>query len=180
MATDPSTELTDHALIGDHFDRPDPEAARTPAEFKKAKAIAHESMEDIDPETWLASEYDPEDLTSYVELRAGRVKVAAITEAEQDGIRRRSLVPRDPKRPRGERELNMKLIRYWTICVSMNKAYGYPPGDPRELTPRKIEQSARLSGEITKISDEVFRISGYDEIASSTEVDVSDVSAFLS
>lgn len=121
-------------------------------------------IEDIDPRQWLTS--DDSSVIGYVNTRAGRLKIAALTEAESDLVRKGSEKPTNPGKPNSSRKINMKLLRTLTVCMSLNKAY---PGS--NITPAELE--IKLAGEITSIVSEIGKLSGY------TEEEEENLSTFL-
>lgn len=140
----PPTELTPES----------PDEELTPQQIAKAQAL---EPQDIDPAQWLtASATIP---VGYVNTKAGRLKIAALTEKESDAIRRASQSP-VPGKPQ-QRQLNLKKLRLATVAASVNKAYGYTPADPRFIQPEQMEVA--LSGEITTIVSEISKLSGFVE-----------------
>jgi hypothetical protein len=60
------------------------------------------------------------------------------------------------------RDINLKLLRLWTVAFSLNKSYKYW-GTTNELTADIIAKNKKLSGEITTIVSKISEISGYKE-----------------
>jgi hypothetical protein len=112
------------------------------------------AIEDIDPRHWLES--DDGAVTGFVNTRAGRLKIAALTEAETDQVRRGSEKPINPGNPKSGKRIDLKKLRTLTVCVSLNKAH---PGS--NIMPDELEK--KLSGEITMIVNEISKLSGYSE-----------------
>lgn len=119
-----------------------------------------EDVEDIDPGQWL--QHDDSLVVDYVVTRAGRLKIAALNENEQDSVRKLSERPRQPGRPQVGKEINLKLLRLWTVAYSLNKAYNYV-GTSNELSAESISRNNKLSGEITYIVNRISELSGYKE-----------------
>jgi hypothetical protein len=113
--------------------------------------------QDIDPGQWLTATSGL--VTGFVQTRAGRLKIAALTEKEADMIRKssESMVPGNPR----QRQTSIKKLRLSTVAASVNKAYGYVVGNPSFLTPDKLESA--LSGELTMIIAEISKLSGFAE-----------------
>lgn len=115
-------------------------------------------VEDIDPRQWLTS--DDSAVIGYVNTRAGRLRIAALTEAETDRVRKGAEKPINPGKPNMGKKVDLKLLRTLTACASLNKAYAgranYQPMMPSEL-------EAKLAGEITAIVNEIAKLSGYSE-----------------
>lgn len=122
--------------------------------------IAPEDIEDIDPNQWLS--HDDNLVVDYVVTRAGRLKVAALTENENDSVRKLSEKHRNPGKPQMGKEVNLKQLRLWTVAYSLNKAYNYWQ-TPNELTADLIARNNKLAGEITSIVSKITEISGYKE-----------------
>lgn len=124
-----------------------------------------EDVEDIDPRQWL--QHDDALVVDYVFTRAGRLKVAALSENEQDAVRKQAEKYRNPGRPQMGKDINLKALRLWTVAFSLNKAYGYT-GTSNELTADLISRNNKLSGEITTIVNKITEISGYKEEGNSS------------
>lgn len=115
-------------------------------------------QEDIDPGTWLSSE--DSEVIGYVTTRAGRLKIAALTEAETDRIRKGSERPINPGKANSGKRVDLKMLRLLTATESINKANKNRPG----FTPIMWSQlDKKLSGEITSIVNEISKLSGYSE-----------------
>lgn len=127
--------------------------------------------QDIEPGQWLAA--SKEVPTETVEVKGGRIKLAALTEKESDQLRR--LAERiNPSNPRGPKLMDLKKMRIVTACASINKAYGYTPSDPRFLRPEQLEEA--LTGELTMINKKIAEISGYKEDSSADSEAVFQIS----
>jgi hypothetical protein len=120
---------------------------------------ADEEIPDIDPGQWLASDDAAE--VRWAAVKAGRIKLAGLTEAEQEEIRNLSARPINPGNPRLGKETKLTLVRLWTVAYSMNKAYGYGPDDPRRITAKMIQENNKLGGEITYLGNIISELSGY-------------------
>jgi hypothetical protein len=142
--------------------RPSKDEARAALSAVDAGDI--ENVEDIDPSQWLS--HDDSLVIDYVVTLAGRLKVAALDENDQDAVRKQAEKLRSPGRPQLGKDINLKLLRLWTIAYSLNKAYGYW-GTPHELSADMIARNKKLSGEITVIVNKISEISGYKEDGSS-------------
>lgn len=123
-----------------------------------------EDAEDIDPQQWL--DHDDRLVIDYVTTRAGRLKIAALDENENDAVRKQAERLRNPGKPQMGRDINLKLLRLWTVAFSLNKAYGYW-NTPKELSADMILKNKKLSGEITYIVQRISELSGYKEEGSS-------------
>jgi hypothetical protein len=150
--------------------RPSKEEARASLINQQAGEIPEDAV-DIDPRQWL--QHEDNLVVDYVLTRAGRLKIAALTESENDNVRKAAEKPRNPGKPQLGKEINLKLLRLWTIAFSLNKAYGYW-GTPNELTADAIIKNNKLAGEITTIVTKITEISGYKEEGSES------ASSFLS
>lgn len=139
--------------------RPNKDEARAALNNNNATPIP-EDVQDIDPRQWLS--HDDNLVVDYVVTRAGRLKVAALTENENDNVRKLSEKLRNPGRPQLGKDVNLKLLRLWTVAYSLNKAYGYF-NTPSELTADLIAKNNKLAGEITTIVSKITEISGYKE-----------------
>lgn len=115
-------------------------------------------VEDIDPRQWLTS--DDSAVIGYVNTRAGRLKIAALTEAETDKVRKGAEKPINPGKPNQGKRVDLKLLRTLTACASLNKAYA---GRPNFIPMMPNELEAKLAGEITAIVNEIAKLSGYTE-----------------
>src|SRR6266516_5629810 len=117
-----------------------------------------ESVEDIDPRKWLTA--DDSAIVGRVKTRAGYLKVAALTEAETDHIRKGSEKWINPGKQSLGKRVDLKTLRLLTACESINKAHlgvpGYIPIMPTEL-------DKKLAGEITSIVNQITKLSGYTE-----------------
>jgi hypothetical protein len=149
--------------------RPSKDEARAALSQTNVSEIP-DDVEDIDPRQWL--QHDDSLVIDYVVTRAGRLKVAALDETEQDAVRKQAEKLRNPGRPQLGKDINLKLLRLWTVAFSLNKAYSYW-GTPNELTANMISGNKKLSGEITTIVQRISEISGYKE-------DGASASSFLS
>src|SRR5712664_4222247 len=99
----------------------------TPEEVVTPKIV---EPQDIDPGQWLNASSGT--LTDFVDTKAGRLKIAALTEKEADTIRKQAETI-DPRNPR-QRQISTKKLRLSTVAASVNKAYGYAPGNPLFVT----------------------------------------------
>lgn len=115
-------------------------------------------QEDIDPRSWLQSE--DSEIIGYVNTRAGKLKIAALTEAETDRIRKGSEKPINPGKPNSGKRVDLKLLRLLTATESINKAN---KGRPGYVPVMWSELDRKLSGEITSIVNEISKLSGYSE-----------------
>ncbi len=158
----------DHSALFDR-ERPSKEEARAALSAIDAGPIP-DDVEDIDPGQWLR--HDDSLVVDYVVTRAGRLKIAALDEDDQDNIRRQAEKLRNPGRPQMGKDIKLKLLRLWTVAFSLNKAYNYW-GTPNELSADIIGKNKKLSGEITTIVARISEISGYKE-------DGTPASSFLS
>lgn len=114
-------------------------------------------IQDIDPATWLSASSGV--ITGFVDTKAGRLRIAALTEKEADTVRKLAESP-DPRNPR-QRQLNLMKLRLLTVASSVNKAYGYSIASPGYMVPEKMYGT--LSGEITMIVAEITKLSGFTE-----------------
>jgi len=115
-------------------------------------------VEDIDPRQWLTS--DDSAVIGYVNTRAGRLRIAALTESETDRVRKGAEKPINPGKPSMGKRVDLKLLRTLTACESLNKAYRGRPGF-QPMMPSELE--SKLAGEITAIVNEIAKLSGYSE-----------------
>lgn len=139
--------------------RPSKDEARTQLAQTENPYIPDDA-EDIDPQQWL--DHDDSLVIDYVVTRAGRLKIAALDESENDAVRKQAERLRNPGKPQLGRDINLKLLRLWTVAFSLNKAYGYW-NTPKELSADMIAKNKKLSGEITTIVAKISEISGYKE-----------------
>lgn len=116
------------------------------------------TVQDIDPRQWLTS--DDSAVVGYVTTRAGRLKIAALTESETDRVRKGAEKPINPAKPHLGKRVDLKLLRTLTACASLNKAYAGTQGFIA-MMPSELE--AKLAGEITAIVNEIAKLSGYSE-----------------
>jgi hypothetical protein len=115
-------------------------------------------IEDIDPRDWLTS--DDSAVIGYVNTRAGRLKIAALTESETDMIRKGSEKLINPGKPNSGKRIDLKKLRVLTASQSINKANKDRPGYI-PLMPDDLEK--KLAGEITAIVNAISKLSGYGE-----------------
>lgn len=113
---------------------------------------------DIDPRQWLQS--DDSAIVGYVNTRAGRLKIAALTEVESDQIRKGSEKPLFPGKNNSAKRIDLKTLRLLTATYSLNKAYKDTPGF-QPLLPNELEK--KLAGEVTSIVNAISKLSGYTE-----------------
>lgn len=115
-------------------------------------------VQDIDPRTWLQSQ--DELIIGRVKTRAGFIKIAALTEAETDKVRKAAERPINPGKPQLGNKIDLKRLRTNTACESINKANAGVPGY-QPIVPNELER--KLSGEITSIVNQISKLSGYTE-----------------
>ena len=127
--------------------------------------------QDIDPGQWLTA--SKEVATEFVIVKAGRLKIAALTERESD-VLRKSAEKINPANPRGPKLLDLKKMRQLTVCASINKAYGYNNSDPRYLRPDLLDEA--LTGELTTLVQRITALSGYVEDSSASAEAVFQIS----
>jgi hypothetical protein len=117
---------------------------------------------DIDPASWLA--HDEADLTGNVEVMVNgeprTLRIAPITEKENNDLLKasRKFNKLDPKNPK----MDFTEYRLRAIAYSLNKAN---PGNT--ITSEAL--LGRLTGQLTKIQEAVFRLSGL-EVESRSDV----------
>lgn len=164
--------VVDPATATFETSRPSKEEARAALANMEATGAPDipEDVEDIDPHQWL--QHDDSLVIGYVVTRAGRLKIAALDETEQDQVRKLAERDRRPGKPQMGKDINLKLLRLWTVAYSLNKAYGWR-GTTNEISAEQISRNSKLSGEITTIVQQISELSGYRE-------DSSTASNFLS
>lgn len=157
----------DEARRARRLDSTDSSIASIPGRLDKQQVRVHlgmepdvpEDAEDIDPEQWLA--HDDENVYDYVETRAGRLKIAALSEKELRIIRRSIQRPqRAGSNSQANREADLERLRASIVAYSLNKAYEWF-GTDKELTPKRIVESNKLSGEVSILLIKIQEISGF-------------------
>jgi len=135
-----------------------------------APVLAHDDdVPDVDPMAWLSGSLDtPESTTGYYYLpnNAGRIKLAALTEKEENAIRSSS-TRINPKNPGGPRVLQTNHYKRNLVAAAMNKAVdgnilGAVNGDAL---------ASRLSGQVTEMFKVVIKLGGFNEDSESSAVD---------
>lgn len=118
----------------------------------------HETPQDIDPAEWLSGS-DVNEMEDRFFLRNGSsIKLAAITDKEEHGIRISSTKV-NVKNPQGPRQLDVTRYRRNMIAASVNKAYGRTNVmEPGFVTPEALGN--RPVGELTKMLEKIMEISG--------------------
>lgn len=119
---------------------------------------------DVAPRDWLQK--DDSLYSEYVETTAGRLKIAALTEAEVDVLLKGSRRPVTPGDRKSAMKTDMSLFRYNMTAHSINKAAGLIDESTGQLRaggimPEELRKSKKLAGELTVIFNEIARISGY-------------------
>lgn len=113
--------------------------------------------EDIDPSEWLAATddgFEPE----WVVLNNGkRIKMAAITDAEELRLREQS---KRRDKQTGRISLNFNVYKRNFIAAAINKAYGRTIGTPGYVLGEQLAQ--RPTGELNELLKKAFSISGMD------------------
>lgn len=119
---------------------------------------------DVAPRDWLQK--DDSTYTEWVDTTAGRLKIAALTEAEVDVLLKGAKRPVTPGDRKSAMKTDMQLFRYNMTAHSINKAAGLineVNGQllPGAIMPEELRKSKKLAGELTVIFNEIARISGY-------------------
>jgi hypothetical protein len=136
----------------------DPETTDTPDD--EVGSIPIEQPEEMDLADWLSAR-DVAELVDFFVLHNGkRIKIAAITDREENTIRK-SCLKINPQNPKGPRRLDATAWRQMLIAVSINKASGKRDGDAGFVTPTAL--AARPTGELTSIQQSILKLSGWSE-----------------
>lgn len=113
-----------------------------------------EPAEDIDLDTWLTEQAAAGKEIGYVVIDGKRIKIAPVTEGEENRLIRASRRP-NPSSPK-EMKFDPILFRRTYVAFSLSKANGgvISPEDPRIVN--------MLPGVLTKLQNEINRLSKYD------------------
>lgn len=130
--------------------------------------LTETQAEDVDLAHWLSGE-DTADLVDFFVLRDGkRLKIAAITDGEQQLIENASREV-NPLNPKGPRKLNPGKWRRNLIALSINKANGVKNGERGYVTEQALLQ--RPTGELTEIQKAIFKLSGFQDVDGTSRSD---------
>lgn len=110
--------------------------------------------EDIDIDAWLTEQADAGKHLSEVVIDGRRIKIAAVTEGEENTLLRQSRRP-NPQNPK-ERRVDMLVYRRSYVAFSLSKANGRTivPEDPRILN--------MLPGVLTQLQTAIQKLSKYE------------------
>lgn len=132
-----------------------------PSDDGTSEFLTETQPEDVDLAHWLSGA-DTADLVDFFVLRDGkRLKIAAITDAEQALIENASREV-NPLAPKGPRKLNPGKWRRNLIALSINKANGTTDGMAGYVTEKALSQ--RPTGELTEIQKAIFKLSGFQDV----------------
>lgn len=106
--------------------------------------------QDIDIHAWLGQQ--SAQATDYVEFDDGRVKIAAVSEVEENRLMKAARRV-DPKNP-GQTKVDVLLYRRLYVAFSLGKASG------TTIDPDKL--NGMLPGKLTRLQREIQRLSAYE------------------
>lgn len=115
---------------------------------------------DLDPASWLAR--DESDVTGYVSVRGGRLKVGALTQGEMERLRKAASQP-NPRDLKGERIVDGALLNRLIIAHALNKAN---PGS--DISHEQL--AGKLTGDLTEIVKTILAQSGFSEVGERQEL----------
>jgi hypothetical protein len=124
-----------------------PEASE---ELDEPIVMGDAASEDVDIYEWLGRQNA--DATAFVEIDGARIKIAALSEAEENRILKASRRI-DPKNPQQTR-VDLLLYRRAMVAFSLGKAAGKP------VQPEQLEKM--LPGRLTKLQTEIQKLSGHE------------------
>ncbi len=122
-------------------------------------------VEDIDVDEWLSDEATKSIQPGHVDLDGRRLKVMPITEDQENALIRMARKP-DPKNPR-EHKTDVLAYRRLYIAFSLGMASGrvsWPLNSPDLVELQQLANKLKpiLPGKLTRLQNEIQRLSAYD------------------